>query len=274
MALTTTRAVRPAATTLTLPPAGRSRSASTASCLAAVRRSGATSVAAMLADVSMTRTMSRARPAGRSRNGRAASTARSRTSRSWRSSRRLRRSRCHGAFASTSATSRCHSRVDGTTVSSRRSLSRYIATTAGRNSEAEQGERGDEAHRRLPEHAAAAQLREHQVGQGDVGREWDVARPTLARRDRRSRTARPRGGSYSRRWSARSTVTSTPSPVSTSTSRRSPSSAGSSSLGREDVEDDQLRAGRREFPDHPIGSRVEQVGQEDDRPPAGSWAAA
>ena len=74
--LTTMRALRSAAMTLTLPPVGRSLSASMATCLAAVSRSGTTSVAAMLAEVSMTRTMSRARPAGRSRNGRAASSAR------------------------------------------------------------------------------------------------------------------------------------------------------------------------------------------------------
>ena len=43
--LTTMRALRPAAMTLTLPPVGRSRSASIAAGLAAVRRSGTTSVA-------------------------------------------------------------------------------------------------------------------------------------------------------------------------------------------------------------------------------------
>ena len=132
--LTTIRALRSAAMTLTLPPVGRSRSASMATCLAAVSRSGTTSVAAMLAEVSITSTMSRARPAGRSRNGRAASSARAATRSSCRSSNRLRRSFCQGALASTSATSRVHSSVEGTTASSRRSLSRYMATTAGMNS--------------------------------------------------------------------------------------------------------------------------------------------
>ena len=70
--------------------------------------------APMLADVSTTSTMSRARPAGRSRNGRAASRTRMMTSRSWSRNSRLRRRRCHGAFASTSATSRCQSSVEGT----------------------------------------------------------------------------------------------------------------------------------------------------------------
>ncbi len=126
-----TLAVRPAAMTLTLPPAGRSLSASTAAAFAASRRFGVTSVACIDADVSITRTRSPASPAGRSRNGRAASRTRIRTSSSWSRSSRLRRSRCHGALASTSATSRCHSNVDGTTASSRRSLSRYIATTSG-----------------------------------------------------------------------------------------------------------------------------------------------
>ena len=134
VSLTTIRALRSAAMTLTLPPVGRSRSAPMAAALAAVSRSGVTSVAAMLAEVSRTSTTSRASPAGRSRNGRAASRARMATSSSWRRSSRLRRSFCHGALASTSATSRDHSSVEGTIVSSRRSLSRYIATTAGMNS--------------------------------------------------------------------------------------------------------------------------------------------
>ena len=130
----TTRAVRPAAMTLALPPDGRSRSASIAACFAAPSRSGTTSVAPMLADASTTRTMSRARPAGRSMNGRAARIASAITRSSCNSNNRLRRSRCHGALASTSATSRFHSSVDGTIASSRRSFRRYIATTAGTNS--------------------------------------------------------------------------------------------------------------------------------------------
>ena len=53
VAFATIRAVRPASITLTWPPFGRSLSASRAAPLATVSRSGATSVAAMLADVSM-----------------------------------------------------------------------------------------------------------------------------------------------------------------------------------------------------------------------------
>ena len=132
--LTTIRAVRSAAMTLTVPPVGRSPSASMAAAFAASRRVGATSVAAMLADVSTMSTMSPARPAGRSRNGRAASSAMMTTRRSCSSSSRLRRSFCHGAFASTSVSRRLHSSVDGTTARSRRSLSMYIASTAGMNS--------------------------------------------------------------------------------------------------------------------------------------------
>ncbi len=134
VSLTTIRALRSAAMTLTLPPVGRSRSAAMAASRAAAIRFGVMSVAAMLAEVSMTSTTSLARPAGRSRNGRAASSTSSSTSRSWSSRSRLRRRRCHGAFASTSVDRRLHSRVDGTTVSSRRSLSRYIAMTAGMKS--------------------------------------------------------------------------------------------------------------------------------------------
>ena len=134
VSLATIRAVRSAAITLTTPPVGSSLSASIAADLAPSSRFGRTSVAPMLADVSTTRMMSRASPAGRSRNGRAASSTRIRTSRSWSSSRRLRRSRCQGAFASTSVSRRVHSSVDGTTASSRRSLSMYIAMTAGMNS--------------------------------------------------------------------------------------------------------------------------------------------
>ena len=70
--LATTRAVSPAATTLTRPSDGSSASASAAARLAAVSRSGKTSVAPMLAEASTTSTRSRARPAGRSRKGRAA----------------------------------------------------------------------------------------------------------------------------------------------------------------------------------------------------------
>ncbi len=134
VSLTTIRAVRSAVITVTLPPVGRSASAANAASRAAVNRSGVTSVAPMLADVSMTSTTSRARPAGRSRNGRAASSTSAMTRSSWSSNSRLRRRRCHGALASTSADRRLHSSVDGTTVSSRRSLSRYIAMTAGMKS--------------------------------------------------------------------------------------------------------------------------------------------
>ena len=66
--------------------------------------------------------------------GLAASMARITTSRSWSSNRRLRLSCCQGAFASTSATRRDQSKVEGTTASSRRSFRRYIAMTAGTNS--------------------------------------------------------------------------------------------------------------------------------------------
>ena len=107
VSLTTIRAVRSAVTMLTLPPAGRSRSASSEAVFAASSRFGATSVAAMLAEVSRTRTMSRASPAGRSRNGRAARNARITTRSSCRSRSRLRRSFCHGALASTSEIKRC-----------------------------------------------------------------------------------------------------------------------------------------------------------------------
>src|SRR5439155_345814 len=69
---TTTRAVRPAAMTLTVPFAGRSCSLARTCALASVSRSGGMSVAPMLADVSITTTTSPASPAGRSRNGPAA----------------------------------------------------------------------------------------------------------------------------------------------------------------------------------------------------------
>ena len=55
--------------------------------------------------------------------------------------------------------------------------------------------------------------------------------PGAWRRGRRSRPSRPRAAPCRRRCVARSTVTSMPSPVSTSTRRRSPSSGGSSSSG-------------------------------------------
>ena len=145
--LTTTRAVLPAAMTLTVPFAGSSRSASKTWFFASASRLGGTSVAAMLAEVSITTTTSPASPAGRSRKGRAARSARSSTSRSWSRSSRLRRRRCHGAFASTSVSSRCQRRVDGTTRSSRRSLSRYIASTTRHEQQPEQRERRQEAHR-------------------------------------------------------------------------------------------------------------------------------
>ena len=230
VSLTTIRAVRPAAMTLTLPPVGRSRSASIAAALAASRRFGGTSVAAMLAEVSMTRTTSRARPAGRSRNGRAASSARITTSSSWSSSSRLRRSFCHGALASTSATSRGHSSVDGTTVSSRRSLSRYIATTAGTNSRPSSASGVVNGIAASPARAGGA-ARRTSGRPGSCPTAGRRSSPGAWPRGRRSPPSRPRGAPCRRRCVARSTVTSMPSPVSTSTSRRSPSSGGSSSSG-------------------------------------------
>ncbi len=131
VSLTTMRALRSTAMTLTRPPVGRSARASMAAARAAAIRFGATSVAAMLAEVSMTSTMSRASPAGRSRNGRAANRTSAMTRSNCSSRRGLRRRRCHGAFASTSVRRRLHSSVEGTTAWSRRSLSMYIATTTG-----------------------------------------------------------------------------------------------------------------------------------------------
>ena len=55
-----------------------------------------------------------------------------------------------------------------------------------------------------------------------------------------------------------------PSPVSMSTSRRSPSSAGSISSGDRTCRIDELRTGRRELADDLVGSRVEQVRDQDD----------
>ena len=132
VALATTRGVGPAATTLTRPPDGRSRSASRASALAASRREGATSVEAMLAEASTTSTRSRASVAGRSANGCAATRARRMTRRSWRRSRNERRRRCHGALAWRSSPKRCQRRVELTVRSVRRSLSIQKATTSGR----------------------------------------------------------------------------------------------------------------------------------------------
>ncbi len=62
VSLTTIRAVRSAAMTLTFPPVGRSLRAAIAASRAAARRFGATSVAPMLAEVSMTSTTSRDEP--------------------------------------------------------------------------------------------------------------------------------------------------------------------------------------------------------------------
>ena len=61
---------------------------------------------------------------------------------------------------------------------------------------------------------------------------------------------------------------STRSPVSASTSRRSPWSGGIELVGRQDVQDDQLGAGRGELADHPVRPRVEQVAEQDDDAPA------
>ena len=110
-------------------------------------------------------------------------------------------SRCHGALASTSATSRVHSSVEGTTVSSRRSLSRYIARTAGTNSRPSSAS-GLVNGIGLAQHAPAAQLVEHQVGQVGVGRAGRRSSPGASRRGRRTRPSRPPVGPCRRRASA------------------------------------------------------------------------
>ena len=56
---------------------------------------------------------------------------------------------------------------------------------------------------------------------------------------------------------------SMPSPVSESTSRRSPFELRVELVGRQDVQHDQLGAGRRELADDPIGRRIEEVGHQD-----------
>ena len=189
----------------------------------------------MLAEVSMTSTMSRASPAGRSRNGRAASSASAITSSSWRSSSRLRRSCCHGAFASTSATSRVHSSVDGTTASSRRSLSRYIAMTAGTNSRPSSasgvvnGMCG-----RYPARAGAA-ARRTSARRGSRRTRGRRSSPGDGRRGRRTTPSTSASRVLYASIVARSAVMSTRSSVSVSTSRRSPSSGGVELVGREDV---------------------------------------
>src|SRR3990172_2065391 len=267
VALTTTRAVRPAAMTLTLPPAGSSRSASRACCLAAVRRSGATSVAAMLAETSMTRTRSLASPAGRSRNGRAASAARMRTRRIWRSRRRLRRRRCQGAFASTSATRRCHKSVEGTTASSRRSLRRYIATTAGTKIRPRRA-RGEMKLIALPHDLSSPQLGEHEVGQGYARRERHVRRAPPGREigeplapGLEAGLVAVEGGEVDGDIDALARFDVDEPEIALE--------GRVELLGREEVEDDQLRAGRRQLADHPVGVGIEEVGQEDDDAPAG-----
>ena len=56
-------------------------------------------------------------------NGRAAAITTSAAMRSWRRSSQLKRSRCHGAFASMSRTSCCQRKVEPTGTSRRRSRS-------------------------------------------------------------------------------------------------------------------------------------------------------
>ncbi len=104
--LATTRAVSPAATTLTRPSAGTWASCSMASALGGRQPVGEhVGRRTCWRDASTTSTRSRARPAGCSANGRATTNASSTASSSWSSSSSERRSLCHGAFASTSRTS-------------------------------------------------------------------------------------------------------------------------------------------------------------------------
>ena len=147
-----------------------------------------------------TSTMSRARPAGRSRNGRAASRARITTSSSWSRSSRLRRSFCHGALASTSATRRVHSRVDGTTVSSRRSLSRYIAMTAGMNSSPSSASGVVNGIAPASPARAGAAARRTSGRRGSCPTTGRRSSPAAWPRDRRSPPSRPPGGPCRRRW--------------------------------------------------------------------------
>ena len=230
--LATTRAVSPAAMTLTRPPAGSPPRASVAARRAASRRSSGTSVADIEADASTTRTRSCASAAGRSSAGRTTAATSSSAHSSCSSSSSERRSRCHGEFASTSRTRCCHRKVELTSRSGRRSLSIQRATMTGSAIEPDEPERRQQRHvdptrayattrrRRSSANTRSASGSELDTGTYAAPRRWHMLASPSCHAASRSR--------YASRV-PRSTVTSTDPPLSRSTSRRSPSSGGSSS---------------------------------------------
>ena len=149
---------------------------------------------------------------------------------SCRSSSQLKRSRCHGALASTSRTSCCHRNVRA---------DRHVAPAQPEHVEGDddrQADQADERERRQQvdahsTHPAAAQHVEQQVGEVEVG-----AAPRRRRRrggdeGARSRPAtRPAARGSGRRGRRRRSPRS-PWPVSLSTSRASGGTSGSSSSG-------------------------------------------
>ena len=181
MALATTRGVAPAATTLTRPPAGRSRSASRASALAASSRDGATSVAAMLADASTTITRSRASVAGRSTNGWAARSAEEEHEEELeeeqeRAAQALpRRVRLEVLAEALPEERRAHGPLRAAQLEHPEG-DRRAARRRGRGAPAA---RRTASARLLPDHPPAPQLGEDEVGERDVGGERHVRDPAL-----------------------------------------------------------------------------------------------
>src|SRR3990172_5837616 len=167
------------------------------------KRFGSTSVAFIEAEASSNTTTVPLATVGMLRNGGARAITSAASKSSCRSNSRLRLSRCHGALASRSRRSNCQSIVDEIPTSLRRSLSMYrmrIGTArrprrrargarkdmgvidAGRRGTGKRGSRGEgmtwRSDRSLDQ-PAPAQVVQHQLIPGGVGRDRDVVRAAL-----------------------------------------------------------------------------------------------
>ncbi len=120
VSLTSTSAVSAAATTVIRPPWGSRPTTSCARSRARAMRSSSSVLVAIEALVSTISTTLAARSDSTALNGRAAARTTIAAIRSWISSSQLKRSRCQGAFASTSRMSCCHRNVEPTGMSRRR----------------------------------------------------------------------------------------------------------------------------------------------------------
>ena len=204
VSLTTIRAVRSAVTTLTRPPVGRSRSASSAAALAASSRLGATSVARH-AGGRVEHEDDVAGQAGRSFQERSrGEQGQDRHEQQLKQEQQAAPEPLPRRVGLDVRDERVHSRVDGTTRLIPAQLEQVHRHDHRDEQQAEQREGGREGHGGLSQHAPAAQLVEHQDRPGSCRMRGRRSSPGAWPRDPRSPPSRPPGGPCRRRaWRGR-----------------------------------------------------------------------